>query len=589
MNLDELFHAVDLSWLQKPDVQVETSTIERKADFDIKEVARQISSFGNAQGGLLVLGVTKEGALSGLDPVEIDDNLPRLHNAISNVPGWSWTSERRVVGDKEVLLILVPPSRARVVFTSAKEAYQRRGTSSLKLSQEAVRELQQRSLEAPFEDEPVIPFDVGLLDPQLVSELQRKLAESQTLENPVELDLFNRRLLVERDGLRYLTVAGLLTLGKDPQRHVPGASVRVLKFDGAEEKVGTERNVVKDETFEGPIPRLIPAVRDFVRSQLREYDFYLDGKFVKVSEYPAAAWEEAIVNAVVHRSYHSRSSIFVKLFADRLEVQSPGGFPRSVTPENLVHEPTNPHLAGALSRFALVRLANEGTRRMKDEMSKAGLPPPRFRESPERDRVTVTLFNEIQQRVAATRNDPNEVFWRAVEADLSDPLPLLRSKALDRWRVQSNQGKGVPVYVIERAIQLLDNVGPGLRKQIVELLAEQRETPEDLRCQVVMQFLNSERWAAEVETAQAASRLAHYSPKTVAAVLEWFETRWGHETPSHPSLPQARLASDILTTYLRLDQQPSREVVVRILKAARSYKPEVVKELTALINGQADS
>lgn len=589
MNLDELFRDVDLRWLQKPDVQVETSTIERKADFDIKEVARQISSFGNAQGGLLVLGVTKEGALSGLDPVEIDENLPRLHNALLNVPGWSWKSERRAVDNKEILLIRVEPSRTRVVFTSAKEAYQRRGTSSVKLSQEAVRELQQRSLEAPFEDEPVVQFHEGLLDPQLVSELQRKLAESQTLENSVELDLFNRRLLVERDGLCYLTVAGLLTLGKDPQRHVPGASVRVLKFDGAEEKVGTERNVVKDETFEGAIPRLIPAVRDFVRSQLRDYDFYLEGKFVKVSEYPAAAWEEAIVNAVVHRSYHSRSSVFVKLFADRLEVQSPGGFPRSVTPENLVHEPTNPHLAGALSRFALVRLANEGTRRMKDEMSKAGLPPPRFRESPERDRVTVTLFNEIEQRVAATRNDPNEVAWRQVEADLSDPLPLLQSKAIDRSRALSSQGKGVPVYVLERAIQLLPAVGPGLRKQIVDFLADRREMPEELRATVVMHFLNSEQWAAEVHTAQAASRLAYQSPKTVSAVLAWFETRWGLQTPTTPSLAQVQLAVHILTMYLRLEQQPAREVVVRILRAAQFYKPEIVKELTGLINGQGDS
>ena len=48
------------------------------------------------------------------------------------------------------------------------------------------------------------------------------------------------------------------------------------------------------------------------------------------------AWYEALVNACVHRSYNLKNmNIFIRMFDDRLEIESPGGFPPLVTPENI--------------------------------------------------------------------------------------------------------------------------------------------------------------------------------------------------------------------------------------------------------------
>jgi ATP-dependent DNA helicase RecG len=70
-----------------------------------------------------------------------------------------------------------------------------------------------------------------------------------------------------------------------------------------------------------------------IRSQLREFSkLGKDNKFYTETEYPEDAWYEAIVNACVHRSYVlSNKVVFVKIFDDRLVVESPGGFPPNVS------------------------------------------------------------------------------------------------------------------------------------------------------------------------------------------------------------------------------------------------------------------
>lgn len=104
-----------------------------------------------------------------------------------------------------------------------------------------------------------------------------------------------------------------------------------------------------------------------------------------------------IVNACVHRSYHARTMpVFVKMFDDRLVVESPGAFMPSITPENLVHKPRNPFLMFALREYGEVRCISEGTERIKREMTEAKLPAPVFKGS--EISVSVTLHNEVANR-----------------------------------------------------------------------------------------------------------------------------------------------------------------------------------------------
>jgi ATP-dependent DNA helicase RecG len=100
-----------------------------------------------------------------------------------------------------------------------------------------------------------------------------------------------------------------------------------------------------------------------------------------VPEYPEFAYREALVNAVGHRDYALEgSSVQVRLFADRLEIQSPGGLGGNLTVDNIVYEQytRNPHLMRLLEDYGYVERRGLGVDRMIGSMAEAGLEPPTF-------------------------------------------------------------------------------------------------------------------------------------------------------------------------------------------------------------------
>src|SRR5206468_3307428 len=117
-------------------------------------------------------------------------------------------------------------------------------------------------------------------------------------------------------------------------------------------------------------------------------------------------------------------NVFVKMFDDRLEVESPGGFPPLVTPQNIydVHKPRNPYLMDALRYFDYVKCAHEGTRRIRDTMTEMSLPEPEFRqvESATTPLVRVVLRNNVRQRRVWVDSDISAIVGEAVMQDLNE-------------------------------------------------------------------------------------------------------------------------------------------------------------------------
>lgn len=134
-------------------------------------------------------------------------------------------------------------------------------------------------------------------------------------------------------------------------------------------------------------------LQEIMLNQLRQVT-RLDenGRFTTVSELPRFAWLEAIVNAVTHRSYSLQGDhIRVKIFDDRVEVESPGRLPGPVRIDNIRHTrfSRNPRISRALSDLGLVQELNEGVNRMYDEMVAVGLPEPRLTQTDAGFKVTL--------------------------------------------------------------------------------------------------------------------------------------------------------------------------------------------------------
>ncbi|BAN92737.1 Uncharacterised protein [Streptococcus dysgalactiae subsp. equisimilis] len=164
-------------------------------------------------------------------------------------------------------------------------------------------------------------------------------------------------------------------------------------------------------TREG-MPTLIIKARDFIRTQLREFQYLDDnGQFQILPEYPEFAWFEGVVNAVTHRDYSVYGDhIRVLMFDDRLEIHSPGKLPNIVTVDNIKHErfSRNPRIARTLTEFGWVREMNEGVKRIYSEMESAFLHEPKYYEPG--NKVVLTLENNIVSRHLRTRDSLEKQF-----------------------------------------------------------------------------------------------------------------------------------------------------------------------------------
>ena len=124
---------------------------------------------------------------------------------------------------------------------------------------------------------------------------------------------------------------------------------------------------------------------DFIKIQIKEKTYPgHDGIFVTKQEYQEFVRTEIVVNAVTHRDYGIKGTdIQIKMFDDRLEVDSPGSFAGMVNKDNIryTHFSRNPKIATFLKDYGYVKEYGEGVDRMCKELESIGLPAPVFNNS----------------------------------------------------------------------------------------------------------------------------------------------------------------------------------------------------------------
>ena len=336
----------------------------------------------------------------------------------------------------------------KVVCDTSGQAYTRVGDEKHKLGAEEIRELQIDKGQIDLEQESVelrFPDDYRMDLIHTFAEGVRTARKLDTSHTDVEL-LEHRRLGKFKSGAFISNVACTLLFAKDPCSLFPGCSVRFLRYEGETEETGARYNVIKDIWLEGCIPDLVVEVASILESQLREFSkLGEDGKFYTAPEYPREAWYEAIVNACVHRSYGLRNmNIFVKMFDDRLVIESPGAFPPFVTPENIYNSqhPRNPNLMKAMFYLDFVKCHNEGTRRMRDAMEEMRLPLPQFEQ-----KEVATGFMSV--RVTLRNNRKQRKVW--IDSDVTRYIPAHLAKDLsqDETRILNRVGEHGPINVSE--------------------------------------------------------------------------------------------------------------------------------------------
>jgi ATP-dependent DNA helicase RecG len=413
----------------------EDSRVEWKsARYDPKDLADYFSMWSNTQphGGLIVVGVEKDGTLAGCRRCGTDrvsefervgpEQCPDARFDIHKV------EVRLLDGGTDFLLIFrVFYREDKLVETVRGDAYVRTGDRKRRLSEDEKREIRIGKGQIAYEKEPVNLKYPAEFDDLLIDEFcsnyrsKRGLGTRHTREQILALNHLGK---LSSDGTFVPNMACALLFAVDPRAVAPGARLRFMRFEGTEEKSGQQYNVVRDIFVDGPLPSLIQEAEQVMSSQIRNFTrLGSDGKFYTRPEYPNDVWLEAIVNACVHRSYNLKNmTIFVKMFDNRLVVESPGGFPPPVTAQNIYdhHNPRNPHLMDALYYMDYVKCAHEGTNRMRSMMLEANLPAPEFAQKEiGPHQVQVVLRNNIEARKEFVDTGALKIIGQAVYELLS--------------------------------------------------------------------------------------------------------------------------------------------------------------------------
>jgi ATP-dependent DNA helicase RecG len=433
LNEDEIFDLADADLLRK--IQ-EDKRIERKpAGIHAKALADYFVMWSNtpSNGGLVAVGIEDDGTLSGCSSKGIQ-HINKLESASMDFCPDVRFSLKQINfthsdGQQDfVLLFRVRYIENKLVRNSKGEAFDRRGDKKHTLNETECRELEIDKGQISFESEPsflAYPYDFDL---QLIDEFAgnyRRIKQKQYEDSNEEI-LEHNHLGKIRDGKFIPNNACVIAFAKSPRAVISGCRIRFLRYEGEEEGTGDRWNAQKDTWIEtGSLPHQIREAREIIESQLRTFTRLdkKDGKFHTAPEYPPFAWYEALVNACVHRSYSLMNmNIFIKMFDDRLEIESPGGFPSVVNSENIytTHYPRNPHLFEAMFYLGFVKGVREGTRRMRESMLRMELPPPEFIQmSGNYHSIVVKLRNEVKQRKVWLDSDTLEVVGETLFKTLS--------------------------------------------------------------------------------------------------------------------------------------------------------------------------
>lgn len=368
---------------------VEADWVERKESFkgDVPSKAREaVCAFANdlpgrGKAGVLLIGVKDDGTPAHC-PItdELLRNLGDIKTDGNILPMPTMMVEKRRLRGVDVAVVTVQPSDMPPVRYKGRIWVRTGPRRSIATAQEE-RILNERRR---CRD---LPFDISPVPSATLAELSRLRFEEEYLPQAYAPDVlaangrtYEQKLsscrMVDAPDEPTPTVLGLLTLGVRPRDFIPGAYIQFLRIAG----MTMADDVIDQRLIDGTLPEMLRAVNEKFQAHNRvEVDILSAPTHTFASPYPAAAFQQLVYNAVLHRSYEGTNApVGVYWFDDRIEIHSPGGPYGNVNVENFgcpgIVDYRNPNIAGVLKTYGFVQAFGRGIATARRELERNGNP-----------------------------------------------------------------------------------------------------------------------------------------------------------------------------------------------------------------------
>ena len=329
---------------------VESERIEYKAgrnpDPIIRTVCAFANDFENLGGGYIVIGqdCDENGQPifppAGLALNQLDKIQQELLAACQSIqPPYFPVLSAEVVEDRNLIVLHAPGGMTRPykapAFVTAKQRslhyYIRRYTSTVEAKGETEKELLSLTAQVPWDDRYNRQAQVSDLSRSLMADYLREVGSALADgADALSVEELGRKMNLVGGASEscWPKNVGLLFFNDAPERFFPYTQIDVVWLPGG---AGGDR--IDEKIFKGPLPRMTREALAYIqRNYLHETVIKHPDRAeaTRVWNFPYAALEEALVNAVYHRSYEERESIEVRITYDELVILSIPGPDRSI-------------------------------------------------------------------------------------------------------------------------------------------------------------------------------------------------------------------------------------------------------------------
>jgi ATP-dependent DNA helicase RecG len=336
------------------------------------DLAKSISSFANAQGGKVIIGVADDGSVVGYNLTNA--NRSRIQDVAQSCdPPVSIGIEQVAYQEgKNITMVDVPASAAKP-HRCTSGFYLRQGSSSIKMSTNEILDFVQAHGRVHFDETVRTDLIVSQIFSSELIDRFRNFLPPEVASIGV-LDLLASLKAAEGD---HPTNTGILFFTPNPSKYITDATVKCVSYKGTN-KVDVLDNY---PLIERDLITTIEECMLFFRKSLKMARI-VDGVAARDElEVPEVALREALVNALIHRDYLIRGGrVMVEVYDDRVEISSPGSLPQGLSEADFGTRSLtrNPNIADLLLRTPYMERLGTGIQRIKMAVEKAGLPAPRF-------------------------------------------------------------------------------------------------------------------------------------------------------------------------------------------------------------------
>lgn len=429
----------------------ESSILEFKREFPQNDqIIKTIIGFCNQNGGKLIIGVTDNGEIEGVNIRDLEHALNSLEKAIfeATYPPIIPRIYSRRFEEKNVLEIEVSSGMSKPYYRKSegrdRGTYIRLGRSTLRATFELIQELEWQSSGLSFETLPQYQMNEEDLDLKKIRHfLEIRKNGGKAEPNKEILRAYN--LIVEEHSKTYPTAAGLLLFGKNPQKLLSEAMIICSHFRGV-----SGREALATVDCEGDLFNQFHQSEEFILSRLSRSYVIQSAKRSESLEIPRIAIREALLNAIVHRNYHIKAPTKIAIYENRIEIFSPGQFPGPLDINNLRAGITylrNPVICKILREAGYVEKIGSGLITILDSYEKQNLADPQLIEGENYVKCILPRFEKQKQAM----NDPDrilklfEIYPEITLEQIQNILSVSRATATRRINELISAGKVIRI------------------------------------------------------------------------------------------------------------------------------------------------